>query len=321
MPKQNQVVNSFLFGLLFSVNFADNNNPVINSTDSIIVGGIKRTWLMHIPLLHDITKQVPLLVVLHGGGGNGRSMVKLTSGEFDRISDKKDFIVVYPDGIGKHWNDGRKSEETGYSAHKENIDDVGFISAMIDHLIKKMNIDAKRVYVTGMSNGAIMSYRLACELSGKIAAIAPVAGNIPVNLLRTCSASKTVSVLAICNVNDPLVPFNGGDVTGPFGQKKLGKVLSSRESVKFWVNHNGCLKKPDITYEPHNDREDETRTRREVYSNGNNNTEVILYVIEGGGHTWPGGYQYLPEVIIGKTSRDLNAAEVIWNFFEKHTLM
>ncbi len=247
-------------------------------------------------------------------------MVKLTMGRFDEISDKRGFVVVYPDGIEKHWNDGRNSEKSSYRINRENVDDVGFIAALIDHLIKGMNIDPKRVYVTGMSNGAIMSYRLGCELSEKIAAIAPVAGSIPQNLLLTCSPSRPISVLAINNVNDPLVPFEGGDVTGPYGLRKLGKVLSVSESVKFWVNHNKCSTAPVITYEPDKDPQDGTRIKKETYRNGKNNTEVVLYIIEGGGHTWPGGYQYLNERIIGKTSRDMNAAEVIWNFFEKQSI-
>ena len=262
---------------------------------------------------------MPLLIVLHGGGGTGRNMVKLTLGGFDEISEKKGFVVVYPDGIEKHWNDGRKSEETGYRAHKDNIDDVGFISSLIDNLINKMNIDPKRVYVTGMSNGAIMTYRLACELSGKIAAAAPVAGNIPQNILKHCVPSKPVSILAINSTNDPLVPFSGGDVTGPYGMKKLGKVISAEESVKFWADENNCSKAPIITPVPDNDPHDGTRIKKEEYANGRNNSEVVLYVIEGGGHTWPDGYQYLGKKIIGKTSHDINATEVIWQFFEKHS--
>ena len=317
---QKQILAFILFELLSFVNFSKSNISATNFTDSIIVDGLKRTWLIHVPLSFDITKSMPLLIALHGGGGTGRNMVKLTMGGFDKIADKKGFVVVYPDGIEKHWNDGRSSEETTYRVHKENIDDAGFISALIDYLIKKMNIDPKRVYVTGMSNGAIMTYRLACELAEKIAAIAPVAGNIPQNLLSSCSPSRPVSVLAINNTNDPLMPFTGGDVTGPYGMKKLGKVLSAPESVKFWVNNNKCSINPAITYEPDKDPQDGTRIRKESYLNGKNGTEVILYVIEGGGHTWPGGYQYFGEGVIGKTSRDIDANEVIWDFFEKHSL-
>jgi len=321
MPNKSpqQIMPSILLALfLLLVSFLNGNASDTNYADSIIFGGLKRTCLIHIPPSHDKTKPKPLLIALHGGGGTGKSMVKLTLGGFDKLSDKKGFVVVYPDGIGKNWNDGRKGEETGYRAHKENIDDVGFISALIGALIKKLNIDPKRVYVTGISNGAIMSYRLACELSEKIAAIAPVAGSIPQNLYPSCSPSKPISVLAINNVNDPLMPFAGGNITGPFGFKKLGKVLSTSEAIRFWVKHDKCSLSPVVTYEPDKDPEDGTRVRKEVYGNGKGGTEVILYAIEGGGHTWPGGWQYLPERIVGKTSRDIDANEVIWDFFEKH---
>lgn len=315
---KNHPVPTLILGMLLLTGFSGSKISPGNQAGSIVAGGLKRTYLIHLPA-PGIRRSMPLLIVLHGGGGNGKSMVKLTNGGFDQLSDKKGFIVVYPDGIGKHWNDGRNEAETGYETHEKNTDDVGFISALIDDLIKKYNADPKRVYVTGMSNGAIMSYRLGCELSGKIAAIAPVAGNIPVNLIKNCNPSDPVAVLAINSDSDPLVPFNGGDVTGPFGKKKLGKVLSVHESVMFWVKNNGCSSNPLVTDEPDNDPDDGTRVQRQQFMNGRNNCEVILYIIKGGGHTWPGGYQYLGKWIIGRTCRDMNATEVIWEFFARFT--
>lgn len=288
-------------------------------TGSITITGLQRTYRVHIPLSHNKTKPVPLVIVLHGGGGTSEKMVKLTLGGFNKLSDQEGFFVVYPDGIGKNWNDGRSKEETKYRAHKEKINDTGFISALIDYFIKVYNINPKCVYVTGISNGAIMSYRLACELSDKITAIAPVDGNLSQNFLPMCSPSKPISVLVINNVKDPLVPWNGGNITGPFGLKKLGKVLSVAQTIEYWIKHNKCSPSPTITEEPDKDPKDGTRVRREEYSGGEDGTEVILYEIEGGGHTWPGGYQYLPAIIIGKTSKDIDANEVIWNFFKKHS--
>jgi polyhydroxybutyrate depolymerase len=320
MIKSKQILLLFLSALLLSLCVSYKNIPAKNQTGSMIFGGLKRTWLIHIPSSYDSGKTVPLLIVLHGGGGTGRNMVNLTLHGFDNLSDENGFVVIYPDGIEKHWNDGRRGEETGYRAQKENVDDVGFISALIDHLVNILNIDPKRIYITGMSNGAMMTYRLGCELSGKIAAIAPVAGNIPQNILRNCHPSKPVSVLAINGTNDPLVPFLGGEVTGPSGMKKLGKVLSAEESVKFWTNTNNCSPAPLVSTEPDIDPHDGTRIQKEDYKNGKNNSEVILYIIKGGGHTWPGGSQYLGKNIIGPTSHDMNATAVIWHFFEKHTL-
>jgi polyhydroxybutyrate depolymerase len=281
--------------------------------------GLKRIFRTYIPKSYDKSVSLPLVIALHGKGGKGRSMILITRKGFNKLADKDGFIVVYPDGIEKNWNDGRMDDETNDRAHRENIDDVGFISALIDFMIKDFNIDPGRVYVTGISNGAIMSYRLACELSHKITAIAPVDGNIPYLLMPGYSPSNPVSVLAINNVNDPLVPFDGGEIYGHFHRVKLGKVLSTEESVMFWVKHNRCSLEPVVTEEPDTDPKDGTRVISKQYLNHSNGTEVVLYIVEGGGHTWPGGIQYLPARMIGKTSRDFNATEVIWSFFKRHS--
>ena len=283
---------------------------------SITHDGLERTYRIHIPPSFNKAIQMPLILVLHGGGGTAEGMEEqLTLGGFNNLSDKEGFIVVYPNGIEKHWNDGRKN--VSYRTHQENIDDVGFISALIDNITEEFNINPGRVYVTGMSNGAMMSYRLACEISEKIAAIAPVTGAIPEDVVPQCLPSKPVSVLAISGTDDPLVPWEGGDIKSLFFHKPLGKVLSVPDSVNYWVIRNNCSPIPNITWLPDLDPGDDTRVRREVYSDGDEGAEVILYVIEGGGHTWPDGLQYLSESLIGKTCRDINANEIIWEFFKE----
>jgi polyhydroxybutyrate depolymerase len=296
--------------------------PAPSGTDrrlSLNHDNLERTFHVHTPSSYNKSLQTPLVIALHGKGGNGESMVLVTRKGFNRLAESDGFIVVYPDGIELNWNDGRMDEESNDRAHRENIDDVGFISSLIDYMIREYNSDPKRIYITGISNGAIMSYRLACELANKITAIAPVDGNIPLQLSYTCSPSAHVSVLAINNVNDPLVPFEGGEIYGHFHRVKLGKVLSVNESIGFWVNHNKCSTIPVVTEEPDRDPKDGTRVTRKEYISEGDGTEVILYSIEGGGHTWPGGFQYLPAWVIGKTSRDIDANEVIWSFFKKHT--
>lgn len=286
---------------------------------SLMHDNLERTFNIHIPSIDAKTVQVPLVIALHGRGGNGESMILVTRSGFDELADKDGFFVAYPDGIEQNWNDGRMDEEADDRAHRENIDDVGFISALIDYMIKNFDIDPKRVYVTGISNGAIMSYRLACELSFKIAAIAPVDGNIPQMLYPECSPSMPVSVLAINNVNDPLVPFEGGEINGIFHMIRLGKVLSVNESIGFWIKRNHCSEIPVVSELPDIDPEDGTLVTRKQYTSGIDGTEVILYAIDGGGHTWPGGFQYLPKWVIGKTSRDIDASVVIWDFFKRHS--
>jgi polyhydroxybutyrate depolymerase len=309
-----------LIKLLAGINLISSGSPAGNiKRASLIHDNLKRTYKIYVPSFHNKYIQIPLVIALHGRGGNGQSMILLTRNGFNKLANQDGFLLVYPDGIEMNWNDGRKDEESNDRAHRENINDVGFISAIIDSMIKDYNVDPRRIYVTGISNGAIMSYRLACELSHKITAIAPVNGNIPQEFLPDCQGYKPVSVLAINNTEDPLVPFGGGDIHGSLNKVKLGKVLSVDESIEFWVKRNMCSNIPKVTEMPDLDPKDGTRVIRKQYVNSVDGTEVILYTVDGGGHTWPGGLQYLPVRIIGKTSRDFDANEVIWSFFKTHS--
>ena len=302
---------SILFALfLLLVSFSDGNASGINYADSIIVGGLKRTYLIHIPPSYDKNKSMPLVIALHGGGGSAKDMVKLTKGGFNRLADKEGFIVVYPEGAEHKWNDGRDERFS-------QADDVGFISALIEHLARSINIDRTRIYATGVSNGAHMSMRLARELSNKIAAVAPVAYSMQKKYEQVPVSAKPVSFLIITGTNDPLIPWRGGNTPWPTERRMLGEILSVPQTVGVLVSHNQCSTTPAITYEPDKDPQDGTRVRKEVYENGKDGTEVILYAIEGGGHTWPGGFSF-SRGALGKISRDIDANEVIWDFFKKH---
>ena len=291
------------------------NNQVGDHTGSIVWDGLERTYLIYIPSSYNKTKPMPLVIALHGGAGTSKGMVELTRGGFNTLADKEGFIVVYPDAIDKHWNDFRNDM---LAVDVEDIDDVGFISALIDYLVETLNVDPKRVYVNGMSNGAMMTHRLALELSDKITAVATVAGNIPEDQSQSDIIPKrAIPVLIISGTDDPMMPWDGGYVVK---QPKRGKVISVPETVKYWVNYNRCSPTPTITWGPDRYPQDGTRVRREVYSKDKNGTEVILYAVEGGGHTWPGGSSHLRKIIAGKTSKDINANEVIWDFFKKHAI-
>lgn len=283
-------------------------------------GGFKwgkddRTYVLYVPRNPDRNKPVPLLFVLHGGGGTAKNMVGLTNGRFNELADRDGFIVVYPNAVENNWNDGREIDK--YYSNKNNVDDVGFIAEIIKRVSKEYNIDVKRIYSTGMSNGGFMSFRLAIELSDKIAAIAPVTANISNNLANKPKPKNTMPVLMINGTHDPLVPFNGGGVGFKRQRKPLGYVISTRNSVKYWVEVNGCKKDPDIYPIHDKDKTDGCTVEKEVYSGGKNGSEVILYTVLKGGHTWPSGRQYLPVNIIGKTNRDINACDVIWEFLKR----
>lgn len=282
---------------------------------TIISNGLLRSYRMHIsPNLHENSTPA-LLFVLHGGGGTGEGMERsLTLGGFNTFSDEQDVLVVYPDGIEKNWNDGRTNVSD--PAHEQQIDDVGFFTLLIENLSEEFSVDPHRIFVTGISNGAMMSYRLAIELPEKIAAIAPVAGALPIDLISINMSNIPVSVCVLSGTHDPLVPWEGGLVGFP--RNPRGIVLSVQDSVMYWVEHNICVDTPNSTLLPDSDPKDKTWVQQDIYSHGQNNTEVVLYTIYNGGHTWPDGLQYLPESLVGRTTHDINANNVIWDFFRTH---
>jgi polyhydroxybutyrate depolymerase len=276
---------------------------------SLLSEGRKRTFLLHIPRGWDRSKPMPLVIVLHGGGGTGRKVAALT--RFKQVADRYGFVAAFPDGINGHWNDGRNVPN--FKSHRENIDDVGFIRLLIERLAQQLNLDSTRVYVTGMSNGAMMCLRLGCDLSDRLAAIAPVCGAVPVDLPESCPQGRPLSVLAINGTEDPFVPWEGGGV-GLLN--KRGSVLSVSASIRFWVERNGCAPEPEETRLPQKDPKQGITTVRDVFTGGRDQTEVIAYRVEGGGHTWPGGSERTAR--FGKQSRDFDATETIWQFFKRH---
>ncbi len=283
-------------------------SPAQNLRGSMQVDGRERTYLAHVPPSYGGDRAVPLVLVLHGRLGDGRGTAELT--QFDRVSDKHGFLVVYPDGLERSWADGRG----GTPSDEKGVDDVAFLSALIRKLAHEYKVDTARVYATGISNGGFMSQRLACGLSEQIAAVGVVAATMGKNVASRCAPKLPVSVLVLIGTKDPLVPIEGGVMRRGAG----GAILSLDETAREWASLDGCKSKPEVTVEP-DWAGDGTRIRRDTYSACKEGTEVLIYWIEGGGHTWPGGKQYLPELMIGKTTRNLDASEVIWKFFERHT--
>ena len=285
-----------------------------DSQETIKFGGLDRNYLVHLPPGFNRSTSLPVVIQLHGGGGKASQQDKLT--KFQALADKENFIVVAPEGIESQWNDAK--EGASYRAATENIDDVGFISAMIDKLKSDLNIDTKRVYVTGISNGGMMTLRIGAQLSGKVAAIAAVAGSMSNTLMASSSPQRPISVMLINGTDDPLVHIEGGNITA-FG-RVTGQVAAPAVAVTYWVEKNGCPSaalKEDL---PDTNTADGSKVTRETYAGCRDNVEVVYYLIQGGGHTWPGGPQYLPENIIGNTNRDFNATTIIWEFFKKHPM-
>jgi polyhydroxybutyrate depolymerase len=270
-------------------------------TKSLQFEGLTRTCLVHLPPGYDGSRAAPLVLALHGMGGDGAGMARLT--HFDTIADEGGFIVAYPDGLRRRWSYGPLPMLGG-------IDDVGFIAALIAALSSDLAIDQARVYALGMSNGGGLIDLLICRRADLFAAVAIVSATIGSFMARICRPSRPVSVLMIHGTDDPLVPFAGGS-------RRRQVLLSAPDTAQHWARLAGCQEGPVVNYLP-DYAHDGTQVRYDVFSGGQDGAEVILYVIEGGGHSWPGGWAYLPERIIGKTSRQIDASLVIWDFFQRH---
>lgn len=274
--------------------------------------GIERTYYLHFPKNFDKLLSVPLLMALHGGGkGDGEDIAKNFG--FNRIADREGFLAIYPNGIDNQWNDGRGKT----SRRRQNIDkfdDVGFLSSLIDTLIKNYGVDPEKVFATGASNGGMMSFKLGCEITSKLAAIAPVIANIPKNIVGNCKPDFQLPVLIMNGTEDPLVPWNGGTVK--FWRVELGEVISTESSVRFWVEHNKCFEKPVTVTLPDVDDEDDSYVKVVSYKNKEHTSDVILYAVIGGGHNIPGGDTPDVRFLVGNKNNDVNAAEEIWKFFK-----
>jgi polyhydroxybutyrate depolymerase len=287
------------------------SNTIFSQTPELFLehGGIVRSYLLYIPDSYTGDDSVPLVFVLHGGGGDAVGIEKLTRSRFNTLAEEHNFIVVYPNGVDKHWNDGR----VGDIKNASQADDVGFISALIDELSANYNIDANKVFSTGMSNGGLMSYRLACELNDRIAGIAPVTATLSNDLSDSCVPQHAIDMLIMLGTDDPLMPYDGG-LVGIWGIER-GTVLSADENLSFWTDRFNCADTFSSIEYPNRALFDGTNITEVRYERCDEANQVNLMTIHGGGHTWAGGWQYLSRFVIGKTSRDINATEVIWEFF------
>jgi polyhydroxybutyrate depolymerase len=287
-------------------------------TRRLTVGGRERSYLVHVPGSYDGSKPYPVVLVFHGGGSNAKQWMPFCG--LNETADKAGFIAVYPDGTGKTiqgyevfgWNGGPRRPGGGDPA-QNGVDDVGFTRALLDDLARVAKVDAKRVYAAGMSMGAIMVYRLASELSDRIAAVAPIAGPMGT---EACDPKRPVSVIHFHGTQDEAVPFEGGKGRlDPSGTE----YYSVEHSIGAWVKADGCEVRARTDDLP-DKSDDGTKATRKTYGGGKGGAEVVLIVIEGGGHTWP-GREFGPELkVLGRSSKDVSANDLMWQFFEKHPM-
>jgi polyhydroxybutyrate depolymerase len=270
---------------------------------TIVHEGKARGYLVHIPPGLPAGKPVPVVLGLHAFSMNGRMMRGFCC--LDRLADREGFVLVHPDGDGlatfRRWNAGGLGD---------GADDVGFIDRLLDDLATFVPVDPKRVHATGMSNGAMMSYRLACELPGRIASIAGVAGTMPRDLEPP---ARAVSVLHIHGTADPIVPYGGPGQRTP----KFVRIHSVDETVRVWAAANGCPATPVSESRPAEGM-DGCPVVRSVYGPGRDGAEVVLVAVQGAGHVWPG--VTLGSRLLGPGAPNVPANDLIWDFFRRHPL-
>jgi polyhydroxybutyrate depolymerase len=280
-------------------------------TRKLTVDERERNYLVHVPPKYKADAPTPVVLVFHGGGSNADQMMRY-SGMNDK-ADAETFIAVYPNGTGPldrillTFNGGNCCG----SAVNNDVDDVEFTGALLDDLATVANVNAKRVFSTGLSNGGIMSYRLASELSDRIAAIAPVGGTMG---SETCKPSRPVPVMHFHGTEDKFVPYDGGR-----GSRTLPKLRfqSVEHTMDAWAKADGCAAEPKVTHLP-DTADDGMTVERHDYGACKDGAEVVLIKIVGGGHTWPG--RDLPVDFLGKSTRDISANDMMWEFFQRHPM-
>ncbi len=275
--------------------------PLVSGTfrRTVQVGDRERSYLVHVPPGQRGDRALPVVLDFHGWAAGARDYAAYTG--FDSKADGAGFLSVHPEGTGwfPSWNAGPCCG----SAHRNEVDDVAFVDVLLDDLARVAPIDSARIYATGLSNGAMFAYRLACQRSEKIAAIAAVAGAVHVD---GCAPSRPVPVLHIHGLMDPVAPFRGG--TRWWSSYVAAAVP---EVVSEWAARDRCAMGPL-----------ESRSQGEVgcitYPDCAGGSEVELCTIERSGHTWPGARWEIGG--LGAATEDLNATDYIWDFFVRHPL-
>lgn len=259
---------------------------------SVLVGDTARAFVAYVPNSLDGSSQAPLLVAFHGSGGSGAGFRAFAG--LDRQADAHGFIAVYPDALVSNWAEGCDCN----NADRLGINDLGLADALIDEFSSLYAIDPRRVYAVGFSQGGLFVHRLACERAGRFAAVASVAAPISFPLSERCAPSAPVSVLGMQGSEDAVFPWEGG------GQGSLA-VLGAVETIERWASRNECGTPPSVTRLP-DTANDGTHVIESLYSPCGGGTEVALYAVMGGVHTW-------------EMSRDIGTAEVLLDFLLDQT--
>ena len=277
--------------------------PGWNAGGELTFGGLRRTYLVHAPVGND--QPAGLVINLHGSGASGEAQAAITN--YDPVADALGFVVAYPDGIDQSWADGRGAS----TPDRTGVDDVGFLVALVGRLVQDYGINPGRVFATGISAGAFMANRLACDRADVIAAVAPVAGTLGTDV--PCNPSRPVSVLESHGTADPVVPYDGGTMQGRGG---VSTILAAPAMASRWRDVDRCTDAPIEDVLPSTG--DGTAVNRFTAAGCADGTDVVLLRVDGGGHTWPSGSFALPTGSVGATTDVFNASLGSAQFFAAH---
>ena len=287
-------------------------NGTINQ--SLEVGGRTRFYDHYVPASYQCGNQAPLVIDLHGFGSTKSDERQIS--DFLSLAEENEFMVVWPQGVsgtlcvvgadrtGNYWNAGFDSS----------VDDVAFISAIIDQVSASYDIDPARIYATGLSNGGFMSYTLACELGNRIAAIASVTGSMETSVLADCNPERPMPILQIHGTADTVVPYDGLQCSS-FNYSGIDELLD------FWRLNSNCDETTVTIDYPDTDTGDNSTASRVTFDGCDSNADVELILINGGGHSWPGSVALMGEStsVLYPINNDIDATEMIWDFFNRHT--
>ena len=283
--------------------------------DSIYHQNKYRYYRAYLPASYTGASPWPVVLTLHGGGGNALGFVSFT--QMNMVADTANFIAVYPQGTQVGSNCCSWAAGIGSPADTSGIDDIDFFNKLIDTLTAQLNIDTNRIYSTGLSQGGFMSHRLACELNNRIAAVAPLCSNLDSLQMRSCNPARPVSVFVINGTSDLKVPYNGATIVNN------GYPLTffpTDTLMQFWAKKNGCSDIPISQNLPNTNLTDNSTITKFIFNNCSCNVQTVLYRVNGGGHTWPGVENKIYELIAGETNEDVHASVEIWNFLKNHSL-
>ncbi|MCF6279381.1 MAG: prolyl oligopeptidase family serine peptidase [Flavobacteriaceae bacterium] len=278
--------------------------------ESVQVEGRNRTYVIRLPKNYNDSISYPIVMVLHGAMGTGTKYSKST--KFSKIGDNEGFISIFPNGMYKSWADARGVSK----ASKKDVDDVKFLTKLIDKVSQEYSINSDRVYVAGISNGGFMVQTLACIVPEKFTAFASIISSLPENLSKKCSKKRNTPMLLMNGTQDNYVPFKGGEMPK---FTKGGKIVSTPNTIEHWKNINQTTKLPKIKSLENIDKSDGSRVVKHTYFK-DEKPQVILYKIIGGGHGVPGSHtKRNPRIFkLGYVNQDIISEQEIWNFFKQH---